>query len=90
MADIKEAERAPPDQDAQGIKRTAEDVCDEAPQSEPKRAAAAAEDDSTGNIEQGEYIEIKVQFGKHTQIVKRNLDSTVGDLKEEIEKQTGK
>ena len=75
MVDVQEAPSQPIEQ---GInKRSAEtDLVDN---SDPKRPAIADE----------ETIEIKVQFGKITRVVQRRLESTVAELKAEIEEQTG-
>ena len=36
-----------------------------------------------------EHVAFKIQFGKNSSEVKRPFDSTIGDLKGEIEKQLG-
>lgn len=75
MADVEEPSAQPTEQ---GInKRMAES--DLAADTEPKRPA----------IGNDESIEIKVQFGKISRVVQRRLDSTVAELKAEIEEQTG-
>ena len=59
-------------------KRSADSIIDPAPETEPKRAATGDSD---------ETIQIKVQFGKLMKVVERSLDTTVADLKKEIEEQ---
>jgi hypothetical protein len=51
---------------------------------ETKRPASSAAEESN----ETETIQIKVQFGKVMKVVERRLDSTVGELKREIEQQT--
>jgi hypothetical protein len=55
---------------------------DLAPEIEPKRPATA---EGTNDVE---TIQIKVQFGKQMKVVSRSLDTTVAELKAEIEEQT--
>lgn len=68
------------------MKRDAEEAFGTVPDEEPK---LTEEDPGARGTESGETIEIKVQFGKISKVVTRRADSTVADLKQEIEKQTG-
>ena len=72
-------------------KRAADVAFDQAPgEEESKRPASAEHPTASAGDETGdESIEIKVQFGKAAQMVTRRLDSTVAQLKQEIEKHTG-
>jgi hypothetical protein len=57
---------------------------------EPKAADKPSEESSeTGPGTSAEEVAFKIQFGKNSSDVKRPLESTVGDLKDEIEKQLG-
>jgi Ubiquitin family len=84
MADTEAA----PDQaieHASNNKRPADEINSDPAEIEPKRPATEAADTNNDNLE---TIEIKVQFGKQMKVVERSLDTTVADLKAEIEEHT--
>lgn len=63
----------------------------ESPSVEPQGPAGTPEVPQSPKrpLEGQECIQLKVQFGKDSVTVERPLDSTVGDLKRDIEERTG-
>jgi hypothetical protein len=80
MADTETAPTADP-APQNGIKRGSAEIAD--------HAEVDAKRPGTPSTDAIDSIQIKVQFGKVNKVVTRRLDSTVGDLKAEIELETG-
>ncbi len=55
----------------------------------PPISKAASPPSEAPSTSEGDTIEIKIQFGKVSKVVRRRLASTVGELKAEIERETG-
>lgn len=72
-----------------GIKRGADDLTDHGEAAKRPATEAASPPSEAPSTSEGDTIEIKIQFGKVSKVVRRRLASTVGELKAEIERETG-
>lgn len=89
MADTDTAPIADAAPQTNGTKRGPENEILAADHKRPATGTDPAPAEAPSTSDPAESIEIKVQFGKVSKTVTRRLDSTVGQLKAEIERETG-